>query len=247
MKFLLVLLLLMSTAFAKDITLTSENTVSLFGPVNRGSIGDVMHELNRLSQIGKKEDPIILVLYTPGGSIMAGLELMNYMNTLRRPVHVVAVFAASMGFHILQSSQVRYVTKYSTIMSHRASGGFEGDLPQQVNSRLDHIIQLIGKLDEQVVSRTEGKYTKESYAELIRDEYWAVGNNAIKAGFADEEVTLKCDESLNGSVEKTFAIGPFLVRARLSRCPLITSPVTEKEEDAKEIRRIVNTVKNLEL
>ena len=247
MKFVLLLMLLIPTAFAKEIVLTSENTVSLFGPVDRGSIGEVMHELNRLSQVGKKEDPIILVLYTPGGSVMAGLELMNYMNTLRRPVHAVAIFAASMGFHILQSSQIRYVTKYATVMSHRASGGFEGDIPQQVSSRLGHIIQLVGKMDEQVISRTKGKYTRESYAELIRDEYWVVGSNAIKDGFADEEVTLKCDDSLNGTVEKSFAVGPFLIRAKLSRCPLITAPVTDKEEEAKEIRRLVNTVKNLEL
>jgi len=247
MKFVLLLLLLIPTAFAKEIVLTSENTVSLFGPVDRGSIGEVMHELNRLSQVGKKEDPIILVLYTPGGSVMAGLELMNYMNTLRRPVHAVAIFAASMGFHILQSSEVRYVTKYATVMSHRASGGFEGDIPQQVSSRLGHVIQLIEKMDEHVISRTKGKYSKKSYAELVRDEYWVVGNNAIKDGFADEEVTLKCDDSLNGTVEKSFAMGPFLVRAKLSRCPLITAPVVEKEEDAREIRKLLNTVKNLEL
>ena len=84
MKFLAVLLLLMSSAFAKDIVLSSENTVSLFGPVDRASIGGVMHELTRLSQVGKKEDPIYLVLYTPGGSVSAGLELIEYMNTQQR-------------------------------------------------------------------------------------------------------------------------------------------------------------------
>lgn len=246
MKFLLVLLLLMSSAFAKDIVLSSENTVSLFGPVDRSSIGGVMHELNRLSQVGKKEDPIYLVLYTPGGSVGAGLELIEYMNTLRRPVHSVAIFAASMGFHILQNSPVRYVTKYATVMSHRASGGFEGDIPQQVNSRLNHIIQLVGRMDDQVISRTKGKYTRSSYMELIRDEYWVVGANTIKDGFADEEVSLRCDDSLNGSAEKTFAAGPFVAVAKFSRCPLITAPVTEREEEAKEIRRLMNTVKNLE-
>jgi ATP-dependent Clp protease protease subunit len=247
MKFVLALLLLMSTAFAKDITLNSENTVSLFGPVDRGSIGEVMHELNRLSQIGKKEDPIYLILYTPGGSVLAGLELINYMNTLRRPVHSVAIFAASMGFHILENSPVRYITKYATVMSHRANGGFQGDIPQQVTSRLNHVIQLVGKMDEQVVSRTDGKFDKKSYQELIRDEYWVVGDNAIKDGFADEVASLKCDDSLNGTIEKNFAVGPFLARVKLSRCPLITAPIAEKEQEAQEVTRLVNTIRNLEL
>lgn len=246
MKFVLAFLLLVSTAFAKDITLNSENTVSLFGPVDRSSIGEVMHELNRLSQIGKKEDPIYLVLYTPGGSVMAGLELINYMNTLRRPVHSVAIFAASMGFHILENSPIRYVTKYATVMSHRAAGGFEGDIPQQVTSRLNRVIQLVDKMDEQVVSRTKGKFTKKSYQELIRDEYWVIGDNAIKDGFADQVASLRCDDSLNGTVEKAFAVGPFLLKFNLSRCPLITAPIVNKKEDSNEITTIVNTVKNLE-
>lgn len=246
MKIALMLLLLTSSLFAKEIVLTSENTVSLFGPVDRVSIGEVMHSLDKMAQIGKKEDPIYLVLYTPGGSISAGLELINFMNTLRRPVHSVAIFAASMGFHILENSPIRYVTQYATIMSHRAAGGFQGDIPQQVSSRLNHVIQLVDKMDEQVVSRTGGKFNKKSYQELIRDEYWSVGSNAIKDGFADEVAVLKCDESLNGSYEKAIAFGPFNIAVRLSKCPLITAPVTEKQDDLKEVLRIVNTVKNLE-
>ena len=146
MKFLLALLFC-SSLYAKEITLTSENTVSLLGPVTRQSIGEVNQELLKVSQQGKEKDPIYLVLYTPGGSVMAGLELMQFMNTLRRPVHVVANYAASMGFHILQSSSVRYVTKYATIMSHRASGGFDGDIPHQVTNRLKHVIDLVEKMD----------------------------------------------------------------------------------------------------
>lgn len=247
MKVFLFFIFMISSVYAKDITLNSENTVSLFGPVDRGSIGSVMHELNRLSQIGKEQDPIYLILYTPGGSVMAGLELINYMNTLRRPVHSVAVFAASMGFHILQNSPVRYITKFATVMSHRASGGFEGDIPQQVNARLKHVIQLVDKMDTVVVSRTNGKFNKKTYAELIRDEYWVVGDNAIADGFADEVATLKCDSSLNGVSDRMFQVGPFQVKAKVSNCPLITAPIAETEEESNKITKSVNMVRNLEL
>ena len=246
MKFLLALLFC-SSLYAKEITLTSENTVSLLGPVTRQSIGEVNQELLKVSQQGKEKDPIYLVLYTPGGSVMAGLELMQFMNTLRRPVHVVANYAASMGFHILQSSSVRYVTKYATIMSHRASGGFDGDIPHQVTNRLKHVIDLVEKMDEQVISRTKGKYTKESYMELIRDEYYAVGSNAIRDGFVDKVVTLKCSpELLNENVEKTLNIFIFQIKAKFSKCPLITSPVIENKEDASKINDYLTKVRGLE-
>jgi ATP-dependent Clp protease protease subunit len=225
----------MSNVFAKEILLTSENSASLLGPVTDQSVSNLMQELNAVSQLGNKEDPIFLVLNTPGGSVFAGLELMQYVNTLRRPVHVVANYAASMGFHILQNSPKRYVTKFATIMSHRAHGGFRGDIPQQVTSRLNHITSLVNKMDEEVVKRTNGKHTKESYSELIRDEYYAVGVDAISDGFADEIVTLKCSDSLN--TYKTIVINVlfFQFEAEVSNCPLITLPVAKKKEETSKV------------
>lgn len=247
MKLLFLLLLMVTNVYAKEIVLTESNTVSLRGPVDRSSIGDVIAELGKLSQTANEKDPIYLVLNTPGGSVMAGLELMQYMNTLRRPVHVVANFAASMGFHILQSSKVRYVTRYGTIMSHRASGGFEGDIPQQISSRLKHIIDLVGKMDEQVVARTNGKFNKETYAELIRDEYWSVGTTSIKDGFADELADLKCDNTLNGTVTKIIRFAIFEAEVKFSKCPLISAPVSENSENRAEVDKFLNSIRKLEL
>jgi ATP-dependent Clp protease protease subunit len=235
MKLLVLLMLLTTNVFARDILLTNENTVSLLGPVDDQSVSQLMQEINKLSQTGNKKDPIYLVLNTPGGSVFAGLELMQYVNTLRRPVHVVANYAASMGFHILQNSPKRYVTKFATIMSHRAHGGFRGDIPQQITSRLNHIISLVGKMDDEVIKRTKGKHSKESYSELIRDEYYAVGADAIKDGFADEVVKLKCDDSLNTYKDITINVVFFQIEAQVSNCPLITMPVAKKQEDTSKV------------
>jgi ATP-dependent Clp protease protease subunit len=248
MKFFVLFFLLSLNAFAaeKEILLTNKNTVTLRGPVTRESVGEVMHELNALSKEGEVSDPIYLILNTPGGSVLAGLDLIEFMNKLRRPVFSVAKYAASMGFHILQNSPRRYVTKYATIMSHRASGGFQGDIPQQVSSRLKHVIDLVDKMDEQVISRTDGKYTKNSYAELIRDEYYAVGTNAIEDKFADEVVSLKCDSSLDGLVEKTVQSFIFSFKVKLSRCPLLTEPVIEQNQDTGKIMEYLEGRRNLE-
>jgi ATP-dependent Clp protease protease subunit len=240
------ILVFSNLAFAKELVLTSENTVTLRGPVTSSSVGEVMHELSAVSQQGEASDPIYLVLNTPGGSVMAGVDLMNYVNTLRRPVHAVAVFAASMGFHILQNSPIRFVTELGTIMSHRANGATGGDIPQQVDSRLNYIKSLLEKMDEKVISRTSGKHTKESYTELIRDEYWAVGSNAIKDGFADEAVSLKCDESLNGTIDRQVQILFFVVNIKLSKCPLITQPLVENAKDYFEVINYLNQKRTME-
>jgi len=242
----MVILMLPSIGQCKDIILTKNNTVTLRGPVMSSTVSEVMQQLNELDKKGKDTDPIYLVLYTPGGSVVHGLNLIQYMNSLRRPVHSVALFAASMGFHILQNSKERYVTKYGTIMSHRASGGIEGDIPHQVHSRLKRITDLLEKMDEQVISRTNGKYNKKSYMDLIRDEYWGIGDNAVGDSFVDEVASVKCDESLNENSEKNFstAFGP--VEVTFSNCPLITEPLKVSGGFNSEFKDFMNSIRKLE-
>lgn len=247
MKLFIILLMLLNTAFAKEILLTENNTVSLSGPVTSSSIGEVMYDLSTVSQKGNPEEPIFLVLNTPGGSVMAGLQLIEYMNTLRRPVTVVANFAASMGFHILQHSEKRLVTPFATIMSHRASGGFEGDIPHQISNRLKHVIDLINKMDDHVISRTKGKYNRKSYMDLIRDEYYSVGSNAVDDGFADEVVTLKCDDALNQYVSKTITMFIFRVPVKMSKCPLASLPVADTKEDTEKLYEYFTNIRGMEL
>lgn len=243
----LALLLSISNCFSKEIILTKDNTAVMRGPVTSESVAEVMSKLSELNKKGESSDPIYLVLQTPGGSVISGLNLIEYMNSLRRPVHSVANFAASMGFHILQNSPKRYITKYGTIMSHRASGGFQGDIPQQVKSRFKHITDLLEKMDEQVISRTNGKFDKKSYSELIRDEYWSVGSNAIDDNFADEVVNLKCDASLDGSLTTTVftPFGP--IQATFANCPLITEPLGASAGQEAVLKEALNTIKNLEI
>jgi ATP-dependent Clp endopeptidase proteolytic subunit ClpP len=246
MKVLIFLVFLTNLVFAKDITLTKENTAVLRGPVNSSSVAEVMVQLSELDRSGSDKEPIYLVLDTPGGSVMDGLNLIEYMTSLRRPVHSISIFAASMGFHILQNSEKRYITKYGTIMSHRASGGFNGDIPQQVKSRFKHITDLLEKMDEQVVSRTNGKYNKQSYSELIRDEYWAVGSNAIKEGFVDDVAKAKCDASLSGSTQKTLLTFFGTVVVTFSNCPLITEPLSVEKETQAKLKEYLTGIRNLE-
>lgn len=247
MKSVLVLLMMILSleGFSKELLLKKSNTVTLRGPVTSDSINSLMLELREIAQEGSKKDPIYLVLNTPGGSVFAGIELMNYVNQLRRPVHVVANFAASMGFHILQNSPVRYVTPFGIIMSHRVSGGFQGELPGEVTSRIGHILQVVDKMDEKVVDRTSGKWSKKEYQKLIADEYWATGSNAIKDGFADEIATIKCDKSLNGSSEKqvTTFMG-FTTTLKFPDCPIFTQPDYDKSNKtvSEDVTKYLTTI-----
>lgn len=226
LRVLLLSVLFIVGVSAKEIILTDQNTLSLNGPVNEESMTGLSVKLQELNKIESKE-PIYLVINSPGGSVYDGFDFIRFAQTSKRPIHTVTMFAASMGFQIVQSLGDRYVTKYSTLMSHKVSGGFSGvEMPGQLDSRYAHLLSHILEQDQLVVSRTNGRQTLESYANLIQNEYWANSPKAIADGFADEEVSVSCDKSLEGIHTRNITVAIFSLSVQFSNCPLIPSPVS---------------------
>lgn len=221
----LFLLTFYTTAFAADIILNSNNTVSLSGPVDSESVSKVMVQLQALDSLKPSKDPIYLVLNTPGGSIFDGLQLIQFTKSLNRPVHTISIFSASMGFQIAQQLGTRYITEFGELMSHKARGSISGEFPGQLDQRYQHILSILEMMDQVTVQRTKGKQTLQSYRNLYENEYWASSRKALHDGFADEVANVKCDSSLKGFIEKNTSFGPFTIKLKFSKCPTITTPI----------------------
>lgn len=213
------------SAFAENITLTSDNTLVLNDVITSESVMEVMQEAKKLDARLKSGYPIYLFLYTPGGSIQAGVELIEFLENLNRPVHTVNMFAASMGFQIAQHLGTRYITRYGVLMSHKARGSFDGEFGgtlSQIDTRYGMWIRRLKLMDEQTVKRTNGKQTLKSYTTAYSPELWLNGKEAVEQGYADKVVGVRCDDSLNKVVEKSIDLGFIKVRVKLSTCPLQT-------------------------
>ena len=74
-----------------------------------------------------KKAPFYLFLSTPGGSIQNGLEMIETLKGIGRPVHTITSFAASMGFQIVQNLDDRLILKTGILMSHHPLGGTVGE------------------------------------------------------------------------------------------------------------------------
>lgn len=236
MKIFIVLITCMLLGFAsqaaeKEISLTEDNTLILDQAVSMESVGKLMEKASKMDAKLESGYPIYLFLYTPGGSIQAGVELIEYLEGLNRPVHTVSMFAASMGFQIIQHMGKRYVTKYAVLMSHKARGSFSGSFGGgigQMDTRYSLWLRRIALMDKQTVERTNGKQTLKSYINAYSPELWLNGTEAVEQGYADEVVNVKCDDSLNSNRKETIDLGFVSFEVVLSNCPLRTAPVSVK-------------------
>lgn len=232
------LLLSVSTANASQVptnsaktkvVLTKDNVITLNDVVTQDSVAKILLEIKTLDSRLPSGEPIYLVLNTPGGSIDAGVEMIERMANLNRKVHTISLFSASMGFQTVQGLGKRYITTDGTLMSHKARGGFSGEFPGQLDSRYSYYLKRVQRLDNKVVARTNGKHTAKTYASLIENEYWCDGQECVDQGFADAVVNATCDKSLDGTRKDTYKFFFFGMKIILDligdACPLNTGIV----------------------
>lgn len=204
----------------RSVTLTSDNTVVLADEIDTTTVGRVMQEASTLDAKLKSNEPIYLVLSSPGGSIQDGLEMITYLNNLNRPVHTITIFSASMAFQTVQQLGDRLVTPFGTLMAHKARGRFQGEFPGQVDSRYIYYIKRLNEMDRLTVKRTSGKYTVASLQALYENEYWVDGFDAVGQGLADAVVSAHCDHSLAGTVNNNIDFMGFSITLIQSKCPM---------------------------
>lgn len=216
------------------VKLTSKNTVVFRGPVDEFSVSKAQQKILQLSRNMSPKDTIFMVLDTPGGSVTAGMRLVDTIRAVPQRVKTITQFAASMGFYFVQALDERLILPSGTLMAHRAKiGGVAGEIPGEVLVRINMVLDLIRTLE--VTNSTRLGVTLEKYQEVIRDEYWVSGVDAVKQNAADRVVAIQCDESLDGT-EDDVAQTPFgNIIVKFSKCPAITSALGAVGERSRNL------------
>lgn len=125
--------------------LLSDRIIVLKGEVEDGMAAVVVEELIHLNNEHHKR-PIHMYIMSPGGSVHAGLAIIDAMKMIEAPVYTYAMgFTVSMGAAILSAGDKRFAWPNAQIMVHQMASGTEGKVHDIVvdsnyNKRLNNLL-----------------------------------------------------------------------------------------------------------
>jgi ATP-dependent Clp protease protease subunit len=168
--------------------LLNERIIFLGGPIDDHVANLVIAQLLYLDHTDPKKD-IHLYINSPGGSVTAGLAIIDTMNFIKSDVSTICVgIAASMGALILSSGQKgkRFSLPNSEVMIHQVMGGAEGQASDiAINAK--HILRSKDTLNK-ILAQNTGKKIDQVEKDSDRD-YWMTSDEAKKYGIVDDIIS----------------------------------------------------------
>ncbi len=165
--------------------LLKERIIFVTGPIDDHMANLVVAQLLFLEAEDPKKD-ISLYVNSPGGSVSAGLGIVDTMNHIKPDVSTVCVgMAASMGSIILsQGAQgKRFALPNAEIMIHQPWGGAQGQASDiEITAR--HILKTRERLNK-MLAKASGKPLSQIEKDTDRD-FFMDAQEAKKYGLIDE-------------------------------------------------------------
>lgn len=168
--------------------LLNERIIFLGGSINDEVANVVIAQLLHLAHQDPKKD-ISLYINSPGGSVSAGLAIMDTMNFIKPDVSTICVgLAASMGSMLLSAGAKgkRFALPNSEIMIHQVLGGAEGQA-SDIEIAARRIIKVKENLIK-ILSKNTGKSATQIEKDMDRDN-WMGAQEAKAYGIIDEVLT----------------------------------------------------------
>jgi len=218
---LLCLSLCLASTEALTIELKKDNFVSLRETIDQDVSSRLLAKLNTIEA---KHDTLYLYINSPGGDVMAGFEIINYIKSLQdrsKQVVCIAHNAMSMAFAIFQYCSQRYILYTSTLMQHQMSLQLKGKL-YDLNSRMQYLNLIEQKINQDQAARLNMSLV--NFTHLIQNDWWLYAEEILLQKAADQLVSLAClFENYDENIVVQTLFGD--VQVKYSACPLINYPL----------------------
>ncbi len=166
--------------------LLRDNIIFLDGPIDDHVANLIIAQMLFLQSEDPKKD-ISFYINSPGGSVTAGLAIVDTMNHIKNDISTVAVgLAASMGAHILAAGTKgkRFILPNAEVMIHQPwGGGLEGKVSD---------IEITAKQmlrNKESLAKMFAKNTGQSMAKVEKDmdrDFYMTAEEAKKYGIVDK-------------------------------------------------------------
>ncbi|HEP5851508.1 TPA: ATP-dependent Clp protease proteolytic subunit [Streptococcus pyogenes] len=167
--------------------LLKDRIIMLTGPVEDNMANSVIAQLLFLDAQDNTKD-VYLYVNTPGGSVSAGLAIVDTMNFIKADVQTIVMgMAASMGTVIASSGTKgkRFMLPNAEYMIHQPMGGTGGGTQQtDMAIAAEHLLKTRHRL-EKILAQNAGKTIKQIHKDAERD-YWMSAEETLTYGFIDE-------------------------------------------------------------
>lgn len=170
--------------------LLKERIIFLAGPIEDHTANLVIAQLLFLESEDPKKD-IQLYINSPGGSVSAGLAMLDTMNHIKPDVSTVCVgLAASAAAIILAAGQKgkRFALPNAEVMIHQPWGGAQGQATD-IEITAKHIIATRDRLNK-ILAKATGQSLSKIEKDVERD-YFMAADEAKKYGLIDEVLVHK--------------------------------------------------------
>lgn len=165
--------------------LLNDRVIMITEQIDDQMMGIIVSQLLYLEAEDSTE-PIHIYISSPGGSVMAGLAILDTMELIEAPVYTYAMgMVASMASVLFTCGEKghRYIFPNAEVMIHQPLGGASGQA-SDIEIQANHILKLKNRLYK-ILSRATGKSIKTIEKESDRDNYYEAAE-AIEFGLADK-------------------------------------------------------------
>lgn len=175
-------------AEADELALDRHHHTYAFGKsVSEGSVRECINQLTNWSRKNPECD-IEIIFNSPGGSVVDGFALFDFIQYLRSAGHKVTTsalgMAASMAGILLQAGDTRVMGKQSWLMIHEASFAAVGKIGE-----VEDTVDWVKKVQERILdifAERSNMSKAQIRTKWKRKDWWLSSDEALKLGFVDE-------------------------------------------------------------
>ena len=174
--------------FQKERSVDEENHLYRYdGEISHGSVKNCMKKLTEWSRLDPGCD-MEIVFSSPGGSIIDGFELFDFIQELRSKGHKITTgslgMAASMAGILLMAGDVRWIGHQSWLMIHRAAFGAYGK-----TFEIEDEVKFVQRIEERIldVFTSRSKLSKlKIKRNWERKDWWISADESLELELIDE-------------------------------------------------------------